>query len=82
MKINEIVRQMHPPRYTVAQAAALVHRDVDTLKRWKRSGVYEASDHRRFGSLDVDLYTDDDIKAMKRIAKEMKPGRKPLAESA
>ena len=76
MKINEAVRAMHPPRYTVSQAADLVGRDVDTLKRWKRKGVYVPTERQKFGSLDVDLYNDDDIAAMRRIAKEMKPGRK------
>ena len=76
MKINQAVREMHPARYTVSQAAAEIGRDVDTLKRWKRQGIYAPSDQRDFGLLTVDLYTSDDIKAMRKIAKEMKPGRK------
>lgn len=79
MKINEQVREMHPPRYTVSQAAALVGKDVDTLKRWKRNGVFKPSDSRPFGKLDVDLYTSEDIKAMKKIARTMRPGRKKSA---
>lgn len=76
MRINEQVREMFPPRYTVTQAAALVGKDVDTLKRWNKQGVYRPSDSRKFGKLVVGLYTSDDIKEMKRIAREMKPGRK------
>lgn len=76
MKINEQVRAMYPARYTVSQAAELVGRDVDTLKRWKRKGVHRPSETRRFGALMVDLYTDDDITTMRQKAKEMKPGRK------
>jgi len=67
---------MHPPRYTRSQAALLVGRDVDTLKRWHREGIYSPSDARRFGKTVVGLYTDDDIAEMKRIAKGLK-SRKP-----
>lgn len=79
VKINEQVREMFPPRYTVSQAAALVGKDADTLKRWKRTGVYMPSESRSFGKLDVDLYTSEDIKALKKIAREMRPGRKKSA---
>lgn len=79
VKIHEQVREMFPPRYTVSQAADLVGKDVDTLKRWKRQGVFAPSDRRSFGKLDVDLYTSEDIQAMKKIARRMKPGRKSTA---
>lgn len=77
MKIDEQVRQLHPPRYTRRQAAELVGRDVDTLKRWKRNGTYRSSDSATFGKLTVDLYTDEDIDAMRLLAKTIKSGRKP-----
>ena len=77
MKIIEAVRQMHPPRYTVKDAARLVGKDPDTLKRWKRNGTAIPSDRRKFGKLSVDLYTDEDIAAMKKTAKTLKPGRRP-----
>ena len=76
MKINEVVRQMHPPRYTITQAAQLVGRNVDTLRRWRKDGVYRESDSKRFGTLDVALYTDADIAALRLIAKTRRPGRK------
>src|SRR3954464_1577481 len=77
MKIDELVRQMHPPRYTIAQAARLVGKDADTLRRWRRLRIYVPSESRQFGHLLVALYTDDDIRAMRKIAKEIRPGRKP-----
>lgn len=77
VKIDEQVRQMHPPRYTTAQAAPLVGRDVDTLRRWKRKGVFRPSERRPFGRTMVDLYTNEDIEAMRQIAKEIKPGKRP-----
>lgn len=79
MRINEQVREMFPPRYTVGQAAPLVGKDVDTLKRWRKQGIYKPSDSRKFGELDVGLYTSEDIQAMKKIARELKPGRKKSA---
>jgi len=81
MKIDELVRQMHPPRYTIAQAARLVGRDADTLRRWRRLRIYAPSESRQFGHLEVVLYTDDDIRAMRRIAKQIRPGRKPGRQS-
>lgn len=76
MKIQDEVRKMDPPRYTVSDAADIVGRDQDTLRRWRRLGVLVPSDSRTFGKLKVGLYTDDDIKTMKHLAKTLKPGRR------
>ena len=81
MKINEAVRQMHPPRYTVAQAASLVGRSEDTLVRWRKKGFAVPSDKMEWGSLTVPLYTDGDIESMRQLAKEIKPGRPASASS-
>lgn len=77
MKISEIVREMSPPRYTTSQAAELIGRHEDTVKRWRDSGVFVPQHRERFGNTEVWLYTSDDIKAMKSIAREIRPGRKP-----
>jgi hypothetical protein len=69
MRINETVRRMVPTRYTRSDAAALVGRDADTLKRWKKDGTFVPSESRQFGGLTVDLYSEDDIKAMKRLTR-------------
>lgn len=76
MKIDDQVRLMEPRRYTRRQAAQIIGKDIDTLKRWSRDGVYCPSDSRKFGSLTVGLYTEDDIKALRQISKTMKPGRR------
>lgn len=76
LKIDEQVRRMDPPRYTRGQVAKIVGKSPDTLKRWKRNRIYMPSERRPFGQIMVDLYTDEDVKAMKKIAKGMKPGRK------
>lgn len=77
MKISEIVREMNPPRYTTSQAATMVGKHVDTVKRWRDSGVHVPSDEATFGTTKVWLYTREDIEQLKKIAKTMKPGRKP-----
>lgn len=79
MRIDRVIREMNPPRYTTAAAAKLVGRSVDTLQRWRSNGTYVPSDVRQFGALTVPLYTADDIGAMKSLAKTIKPGRKPEA---
>jgi DNA-binding transcriptional MerR regulator len=76
MRISEIVREMSPPRYTTSQAAELVGKHEDTIKRWRDHGVYVPSDKRVFGTTEVPLYTSEDIRAMKEIAKTIRPGRK------
>lgn len=82
MKINEAVHAMRPPRYTISQAADLVGKDADTLRRWMRKGIYVPHERVTFGTLNVVVYTKADITAMKKIARELKPGRKPGASTA
>lgn len=78
MKISEIVREMNPPRYTTSQAAEQVGRHEDTLKRWRDDGTFQPSEEATFGSTRVWLYTKEDLEAMRKIARDMKPGRKSV----
>ena len=75
--ISASVAAMRPKRYTVKQAAEIIGRSPDTLRRWRAQGVYEPSHQHQFGKLTVGLYDADDIKNLKNIAKNMKTGRKP-----
>ena len=77
MKIDEVVSQMMPPRLTVVQAAAMIHKDPDTIRRWIRMGVVEPYEYAQFGSLRVPLFLYSDLPELRRVAKTMKPGRKP-----
>lgn len=77
MRISESVRAMSPPRWTTSQAAETVGRSVDTLKRWAKEDIYRPSDSASFGSTVVPLYTEQDIEALKYLARTTKPGRKP-----
>lgn len=70
------VRAMSPPRYTTTEAARLVGRSEDTLVRWRKDEVFVPKEKRAFGSVEVWLYNEDDIAAMKEISKTLKPGRK------
>ena len=78
--IGEAVSQMDPPRYLVGDAAALIRRSVDTLERWRDEGILIPSDARQFGSLVVFLYTPEDIRKGKEIARNRKRGRQTQAQ--
>lgn len=68
--------------YTRHKAAQKVGRSIDTLKRWQESGLFKPTHQTAVGGLNVWLYTEADIEAMKTIASEQKPGRKPKPKSA
>lgn len=80
MNIDKQVAQMSPKRFTTAQAAALVGKSTDTLKRWRASGAAVPSDYARFGKTTVPLYTLKDVRVLEKTAKNMRPGRKPIKE--
>jgi len=63
--------------YTRSRAARLVNRSPDTLKRWHKSGLCIPSGNMSAGKLKVWLYSDGDIQALKEVARNQKPGRKP-----
>jgi hypothetical protein len=50
--IDHAVARIRPKRYTVTQAAALVGRSPDTLRRWRRQGVAPPSETVTFGKAD------------------------------
>ena len=76
MTIGGIVKGMTPARYTTPQAAALVGRSVDTLRRWRSTGIYPATHKAKFGRLEVYLYSDEDIVAMRKILTTLHSGPK------
>lgn len=78
--ITRKVRAMRPKRYTVKDAAALVGRSPDTLRRWRQDGLLEPSETQSFGSTLVHLYTPDDLKELRKIAKVQRSGPKPKAQ--
>lgn len=63
--------------YTRVQAARIIGRSPDTLKRWQKKGLALPSVRMKAGQLLVWLYTDDDIEILKHVASTCKPGRKP-----
>lgn len=78
--ITAAIKRMKPRRYTTQQAADMIGRSRDTVKRWRIDGVHAPSDAKVFGSTLVYLYTPDDIRAMKSLTRTLKPGRKPQGE--
>lgn len=75
------VRAIKPNCYTTAEAAALVGKSHDTLRRWRRDGRCVPSDSLRLGETTMWLYTQDDIKVLKQLARTVRPGRKPKGEN-
>lgn len=63
--------------YTRSMAAEEVGRSVDTLKRWQHHGLAVPSEHMKAGKLTVWLYTAEDLRNLKDIAANQRPGRKP-----
>lgn len=64
--------------YTRQQVAEKIGRSHDTIRRWHKTGVFEPHEYLNFGSNKVWLYTEEDIQAMRRIAREQGPGRPPV----
>lgn len=60
--------------YTRAQVAAMVGRTRDTIIRWHNSGVFVPSHSKQYGKSKVWLYTDSDVEALRKIAKDMRTG--------
>lgn len=74
--ITMAVLKMKPPRYTITQAARMVDRSPDTLRRWRAEGNACPSHKVFFGKTEVYLYDKADIQAMKKFAAKQRPGRK------
>ena len=55
--------------YTRQQVADLIGRSKDTVRRWHINGVYRASEGREICGTYVFLYTNEDVLALKRLAK-------------
>lgn len=62
--------------FTAAQAAAIIERPVDTVRRWHSDGHVVPSLTHKFGKLTVHLYTPDDIVSLQRMAEETYPGKR------
>lgn len=62
--------------HTMAKAARLVGRSRDTLRRWKDDDIFIPSGYMQSGQLQVALYSDADIEAMKELSKTLHPGKR------
>jgi DNA-binding transcriptional MerR regulator len=63
--------------YTRNQAALIVERSYDTLRRWQRQGLCVPSQEMTAGKLKVWLYSESDLEQLKYLARTQKPGRVP-----
>lgn len=64
-----------PGWHTKEEAARLVGRSKDTLKRWMQDGTYEPGGFIQRGKLTIWLWSDADIERMRDIAKTKRSGR-------
>ena len=71
--LNSIPDGWHSP----GQAARLIGRSKETLKRWIKDGTYSPSGYMVCGKLTIHLYSDDDIAILRDIVGMKKPGRPP-----
>ena len=78
--IRFLVRQQKPPRFTTTDVAKAVGRSVPTIVRWRRQGLFVPTEVQRFGKTDVYLYSEADLRAMKQLAAQQKPGRKAMSQ--
>lgn len=62
--------------YTVMEAADIVGKSPETLRRWRNTGAVNAPTAEiQVGSRSIPVYTNDDIKELKAYAKVVHPGR-------
>lgn len=70
-------RNLKGIHYTVSEAAELVGKSADTLRRWRRSGFMVPSKKVVMGEQIVYVYTEKDIENLHQLAEITKRG-KPL----
>lgn len=71
------IRDMVPDGwYLTSDAAALVGRSADTLRKYKRDAIYVPEGFMWAGTLKVALYSVKDIDALRKVAAEQRPGPK------
>jgi hypothetical protein len=56
------------------EAGLLIGKSYDTIRRWHESGIYKSTNFAQMGKNLVHLYDPADIKAMKKLARTIKPG--------
>lgn len=74
---NPIGRNIPEGYYTSAAVAEKIGRSQDTVRHWRRKKIFEPSRVEKYGEVTVYLYSEDDVKAMRKIAGEIRPGPKP-----
>lgn len=76
MEATGLMSNIPDGMYTRGQVADKIGRTRDTIKRWHDSGTYKATHWHQSGKTTVWLYTDEDVAAMKQIARTIKSGPK------
>ena len=63
--------------HTRSQVAELLGLSKDTIRRWHTSELYVPTNYKMYGANKVWLYTDDDVVAMREVARSTRTGKKP-----
>ncbi len=64
--------------YTLPQAAAMIGRHPDTLRRWIRAGLTATPRTMDFGSLSVWVFSPEDVASLQELAGSIRIGRPPV----
>ena len=59
-----------PGFFMTVEAASMVGCNPHTLRRWRKNGVFTPANSMMAGTINVPLYTEKDIKAMKSLYQE------------
>ncbi|CAB4195082.1 MerR-type HTH domain containing protein [uncultured Caudovirales phage] len=63
-------------KFTLPQAAKIIGRHPDTIRRWIKDGLIPQPERMTFGEIDVPVFSAEDIESIKQIAnKTIKVGR-------
>jgi hypothetical protein len=66
-------------KYSTREAAKKLDRTILTIQRHIAAGTIEAPPVARIGTVSVRLWSDADIKKVRKVLAGLKPGRKPKA---
>ena len=76
-KVNGLLNMVPDGYHTRNQVARLIKCDPDTLRRWVRQGRFVPQSHMTVGALHINLFSEEDVQALKELKRSIKIGRPP-----
>jgi DNA-binding transcriptional MerR regulator len=74
--VSTIGRMVPDGWYLTSDAARMVGKHPDTLRRWRKEGIFIPSGEMKAGALTTNLYSEEDIAKMKKLVATLRPGKK------